>query len=364
MPSLLLRAIVLACLLPVFLLSTPASLSRAGDTTFSLKDAEKQVKKLAKGADPADLQAYMENMDAMEKLRSDLGAYCEANPDDVEACHLMMKLYEVNQLYGIEMKPGESPSQQRERYTGPYVKVIDTALQRMPDDAELHYWRARLHSFSEPICDQTGLDTANTQLPQAIDQIRTAIELEPANEHYRETLGIFLALSGDEAGGMRELQAVDDTHPVYVLLRDWHLLGAPEELLPDPAMTNLLVSMMTGWDHAVWRFRGYVFLGSAEELKGCARRSWPGFDIVPEPGPEGATIGRQVLLWKKDVITPAAKNAKDLDKYGNEEGFDGFYVSVTELVADSVAVQRRPHVHEGDTYCSVMLLNSRKVKAR
>ena len=118
----------------------------------------------------------------------------------------------------------------------------------------------------------------------------------------------------------------------------------------------------SGLTDARWRIRSYDFTGSIAELETRWQGSWPEFRWVLDDSDSEIPQADQVLLWKKDVISPAAASTKDIDKYSDKMEFDGFLVSAMQFVADSTAVQNNPRLQQGGTYCSVMLMNFRKVK--
>jgi hypothetical protein len=366
------RSSALVCLMCAVSISASAIPIRADQKPARLphSEIEKKIKQMAKEAQPEnDLRQYMENLKTIDEMKGQLADYCVANPNDMEAVTLMMNLYEVNQMYGVAAKPGETPAEQKQRYTDPYCRVVDGALGREPENPELHYWRGRLYAFSEPMLNEAGIDTVHSQMPRAILEMQRAVELDPKNDHYRESLGVFQCLAGNEAAGMKELQALSGgKHPVYVLLHDWSEIGVPEQLAFDARWTATVIDLLksSGLSYALWRVRAFNFAGSLSELEGHCQESWPGFKLVangsaPEPERER---GSQVLLWKGGAITSGPANFKDIEEIGEKMEFDGFLVSAIQAVADSTAVRRNKSLREGDIYCDITLINCRKVKSR
>jgi tetratricopeptide (TPR) repeat protein len=245
------------------------------------------------------------------------------------------------------------------------VAALEQALALVPDNADVHYWKARVLGLKGPVVRDNGLYFESRDLETAIRSARTAVDLSPEEPAYREVLAMLLLEDGrqDEAfDAIRPLRR--GTHPIARLLQGWE--GVP---IPDNAVAlahnaeNLAEQQMSRgrfMDYPKLRVRFFMVPSNASDIEAFYSKQWPGFELFPSaPETRGAptetAIYHQYLKEKKGALTPAT-TAEKLPAIPK----GGIMLAVTEF--HHVPAAARPTSQTGqaatpDVFCYLVLVN-------
>jgi tetratricopeptide (TPR) repeat protein len=296
---------------------------------------------------------------AKDLERADLGlrAYLAQHPESTAVTVLLMKIYgtrvalDTHRLIATG-SPGIAYA------TEPYSAILDRALQTAPKDAALHYWRGRLYAVHPSPPNQEP--TASPLLPQAIQEIRRAVALDPSVEPYRASLAYLLLSAGDFDKALALYEGLaNGTHPMYLLLRDWK--GMPEiegSVSHREGAFGISETFSAQVGYAGGRYRYFTYRGPAEDFEARCRKLWPSFRLVAgaTPGRGGGTRMGQHLHWNGAVLEPDAPGGRDPGI-----GAGGIWIEVEERLADQDPAKRPAGIGAGELYSAVQLRNEREL---
>jgi len=289
---------------------------------------------------------------AKDLERADLGlrAYIAQHPENTAATVLLMKIYGTRVAIDThKLIWTGTPGSVYE--TEPYSAILDRAIRTAPKEAALHYWRGRLYAVHPSLPNQEP--TASPLLPQAIQEVRRAVALDPSVESYRATLAYLLLAVGDFDQSLALYQGLaNGTHPMNLLLRDWkrmpEIQGSVSHREGAVGISETF-SALTAYAGA--RYRYFTYRDSAQDFEARCRKVWPSFHLVAGGG--GTRMG-QHLHWNGDVLEPDVPGGKDPGIGGG-----GIWVEVEERQGDQDAAKRPPGIAPGERYCAVLLRNER-----
>ena len=160
--------------------------------------------------------------DNIRQARKELDAHIESHQNDIEALIISVRLSIIEKLVTPTMiSKGKEPSDPNELFVPQHLN-LDQALKLQPDNAEAHYWKARLYGIRPPTISASGrLEKKNIDLDKAIHFARKAVQLDPQNVRYREALALYL-IDGQHRKEALEVMNTRATkrNPIYILLKD------------------------------------------------------------------------------------------------------------------------------------------------
>ena len=338
------------------LLSTVLLLAAATAWCEEGPDPVQRAQELMQTLDSGQGQSHPDST-AKDLERADFGlrAYLGKHPGDSAATALLMKVYGRRvTLDTFRLLSTGAPGITYE--TQPYATILDRAIQADPKSAVLHYWRGRLDSVHPSPPDQEP--TENPLLPQAIQEVRRAVALDPNEEGYRATLAYLLLASGDLDGSLTLYQGLaNGSHPMALLLRDWKRMPEIEGSASHREGAfgiSESFSALTGYAGA--RYRYFTYRGPAEDFEARCRKLWPSFRLVAggPPGHGGGARMGQHLHWNGAALEPDVPGGKDPGI-----GAGGIWIEVEERMADQDPAKRPPWIGAGELYSAVQLRNER-----
>jgi hypothetical protein len=309
-----------------------------------------------------------------------LARHLEANPNDVRALILSARLGRFRQVTEpIVTKGGDSLptfASLGAEYA-PYHAALNRALALEPNNAEVHYWKARLYGLTH---DWMGMLYGVTPPPategtlarayadSAVRFGRQAVELAPDRVPYREALAIYLILNdqdGEAAAVLRDVAG--GHHPMARLLADWEAIPVPPGAV---ALSGEARGMARMWmeegaiaDYPFLRVRMYVVMMPADSVQAFYRKRWPGFQLIPEEDERsGAARVRSFVQhsrWRSEGFVPVRNKAEIPD-----EATDGVTVALIEITNPPPEVRQKFPVPVGKVFCSLSFINVRRFDAR
>ena len=200
-----------------------------------------------------------ERKEVAEKLND----YLSQNPTNVQALMLYVHI-------GIDLGDDDFTK---------LHEALNKALEKEPRNAEVHYWKARL--YGEKMVN--SVDSAESA-ESAIKFAKKAVELNPDNDLFRETLVLYLA----EKRKFEEARVfIKNTrggkHPVYLLLRDLQYFPLHINTIFLPGETENLVKAVKDkgeiTDYHSLRVHVFSVPLSAEGLEDFFEKFLPEFNL-------------------------------------------------------------------------------------
>ena len=339
--------------LPVLAFLLAASAARCEEPPDPVLRAQQLLSALGSGERSGNPDSTSKDL-----AQADLGlrGHLQQHPEDAAAAVLLMKIYGRRvALDTFRLASTGAPGITYD--TEPYSGILDRALRAAPKDAALHYWRGRLYAVHPSPPNQEP--TANPLLPQAVQEVRRAVALDPNEEGYRATLAYLLLAGGDLDGSLALYQGLaNGTHPMYLLLRDWkqvpEIEGSVSRREGAFGISEVFSALL---GYAGGRYRYFAYRGSAEDFEARCRKRWPSFHLVAgPPGHGGGARMGQHLRWNGAALEPDSTGGRDPGV-----GAGGIWVEVEERLGDQDAAKRPPGIGAGELYCAVQLRNERQL---
>ncbi len=334
----------------------------------SLDAITRLADQLESGEEPGELDVpFWKLPEEMEQASAQIAAYLEVHPRETRAVILAARLYIAKYEWDIavgDLDPGSDTvtaglAQQHE--------ALDRLLEREPDNnAEAHYWNARLYGIQEPVEDDL-LRYRPRNLDKAIEHAQLAVELAPARSDYREALGLYLYAADrfhDAVTVTREL--ADGGHPMHRLLADMEALELPESATYSPTGTRALISLQesrgrfVGIAYGPLRVRVYTMPDTASELEQFLAQRWPDVSLfrINREESEGMTQTHYVQFfdWREDGLNPTA-NMNQMP----EDETSGLALTVVEVKNPTREILEKFDIKPVDTFCQIALMNFRPI---
>lgn len=216
----------------------------------------------------------------LEKAAEDLAAYRQEHTDDVEALILSARVGRLlTSLDSIVVNPDDGdPFQAAVEADAPWHAFLDRAIEIEQDNAEAHYWKARLYGVKYPSIENDIYYSKYADLDSAILFAGNAVDLDPQNVPYREALAIYLseAQRYDEALAAIKPAAGDD-NPIYLLLNDLQSVPVPGEATFSTHHTQGFTDTQGLSDYGELRVRAYIVPMSGSDVEAFYQDIWPTF---------------------------------------------------------------------------------------
>jgi tetratricopeptide (TPR) repeat protein len=319
---------------------------------------------LESGATPPGTPPTLEEL---ERTFEELRTYLDTNTDDVRSLILFARLGSVIDLSQPVMFSVNEDIPSSEDSYAPLHTALERAVTLEPDNADAHYWQARLYGVNEPtITDDGRLTSKSKDLNQAIHHGRRAVELEPDEPRYRETLALYLFAAGLTSDAIGVMQDVDGgKHPIYLLLSDLEALPLPKSAvlssIESKGFAEMQMSRGRYENYPELRARIYTFPGSASELESFFQTQWSGirlFENDRDENAEGAVVRTlaQHFRWRRGKLQP------DTEKNVSRALKDpkGILLMIIELRAPTESMRQRWGQLSADPFCVLYFTNLRK----
>ncbi len=302
---------------------------------------------------------------ALSEAAEGLNRYLDEHPDDVSALILSARLQRLQDLSETVVWSPSAGEQPPKRSLVAAHERLNRALALDSDNAEAHYWHARLYGIREPVVVDDVLWYRPRNLDKAIEHAQRAVELAPARSDYREALGLYLYAADryhDAVTVTREL--TDGRHLMHRLLTDMEALELPESATYSPTETQKFISLQESRGryvdigYAALRARIYIMPGTASELERFFARRWPDVSLfrMSREKFEGMTLSQymQFFHWREDGMDPTAKKNQI-----PEEKTSGLALSVIEIKNPTQEILEKFDIKPVDTFCQIQLMNFR-----
>ena len=303
-----------------------------------------------------------------------LSDYLASQPDDVEALLLAARLTRAEIMFTpvalsgkskMAQDLGEAEKSRREK-ADRAAGYCDRVVALQPNNAAAYYWKERLYGIRNFGWRNDTMAWVYVDLNLAVQAGRKAVELDPRNVLYRETLANYLARNRqrDEAiEVMRDVGA--GTHLMYLLLMDAKRIPLPDKaaFLPKETEDTVQSAVEGRWkDYPELRIYQYVLPMTIAEVEEFYRRSWPEFKLFKvgseKDGEDTFDNFVQLFLWRNNGFVPAAK-LEDIPKQPSE----GLRLSFTEAHLKKPRTPPFP-VPVGDPFCVLTIRDFRPTKAQ
>src|SRR2546422_146788 len=314
------------------------------------------------------------------KAATQLSDYLKREPNDVQALILSARLGRLGQIaQPLVVQRGDTLptfASLAAEYA-PHQAALSRALELEPNNAEVHYWKARLYGLSQ---SWIGMLYGITEPPPAVVALardygdsavhhgRRAMELAPERMQYREALAIHLILAQQEQEAATVLRDVGGgRHPMSVLLADWQAIPVPAGAVPLPERARGLARMMTDEvamsQYPFLRVHMYVVVMPADSVEAFYRKRWAGFQLIRteehKNGDARLRVYSQYLRWQGGQIVPARDKREIPD-----EPTEGIAVALMEIVNPPAEVRPQYPVPLGRVFCLLTFINMRRFAAR
>ena len=263
---------------------------------------------------------------ALERPEAHLGAH----PDDVDALILAAR-FERLAARAPEIVAAPDLSRAHER--------IDRALELAPQSAAAHYWKSRLFGVVV-LASEQRLRFEAIDVEAAIDYGSRAVDLEPDNLIYRETLAMLLAENLQPERALAVLEAVAaNQHPIYLLLQDQARLPIPDGAVRS-SLSHEEMQMIEGRqlidEYERLRTWAWVVEGPASEVERFYGTTWPDFELFRfQEHDLGAGVlnrGYHQYFTPNDDSWRVAESSEELPAAG-ETRVHGITLRVEEMIA-------------------------------
>ena len=335
--------------------------------SWVLEDAEELVSAIEaaeRGEEPpTDLPQDLDG--ALREAAEGLNRYLDEHPDDVSALILSARLQRLQDLSEAVVWSPSAGEQPPKRSLDAAHQRLNRALILDSDNAEAHYWHARLYGIREPVVVDDVLWKRPRNLDKAIEHAQRAVELAPARSEYREALGLYLyAADRYQEAVTVTRKLADGRHLMHRLLTDMEALELPESATYSPTKTQKFISFQesrgryAGIAYAPLRVRVYIMPGTASELERFLARRWPDVSLfrMSREKFEGMTISQyaQFFHWREDGMDPTAKKNQI-----PEIGANGLALNVVEIKNPTHEFLETFDLKPVDVFCQIYLMNSR-----
>lgn len=333
----------------------------------------------AEAGRPVD-RAQAEIMRDAAGAATQLTAYLDSQPNDVRAVILSVRLARFQQVARpVVVQRGDTVPTfaSLAAHYAPHHVALNRALKLEPNNAEVHFWKARLYGLGYDwmgmlygISDAPAEEAAPARVHRdsAVHYGRRAVELAPDRASYREALAVYLILNDQEQEAATVLQPVAaGRHPMSVLLSDWRAIPVPAGAVPLREQAHGLARMWM----AEGAFQGFPFLRTrmyvvtmpADSVQGFYRKHWPGFRLfLMESEQQGRARQRsfsQFLTWRNGRVVPTQTKEQLPD-----EPTEGMLVALIEITNPPAEVRQKFPVSLGSVFCSLSFINLRRFDAR
>ena len=281
--------------------------------------------------------------------------YLNLNPEDVQALILQVQI-------GIALK----------KNTSQLHEVLDKALNTEPGNAQVHYWKARVFGIEKKVIRDGKTFFEFNDYDKAVQFAKKAIELNPGNDLFRETLALYLAEKRKfEEARVFIKNARGGKHPVYLLLRDLQYFPLHNSTIFLPEATEGLMKAvkekgeLTDYNS----LRAHVFSVPiyAEELEEYFEKFLPEFNLfeVKRDKKKRITVYTQYLkFWDKDMYT-----VNTVDEIPNRPN-EGITLEIIQYTIKSSNIEDAPSFvkemlrvspsySEKEVFCKISYVNYR-----
>jgi tetratricopeptide (TPR) repeat protein len=315
----------------------------------------------------------------LAQANTEMKAFLDAHPDDVDAIILSVRLARFQETSGVGMVSGKNAEEElaqaaREKRARVDAQAarLDHALHLKPDRADAYYWKARIYGVSQPAIRNGRFVRVSIDLQEATRNCRRASELAPENAAYREALAQYLVMDekyDDAADVMRPVAG--GRHIISLLLADRKALPVPDKAVRNAMGTAGLadVEMENGriHDYPELRVDQYVINAPAAEVTAFYRKRWPEFQFFEAEHEKNNDI--EVRLWGQALIGPShalhpLASKHDFDKASKAETIDGMGLALVEFRQRSENKRKDlDGIPVGDVYCVLTVLDFRAAPA-
>ena len=252
-------------------------------------------------------------------------------------------------------------------------EALNKALEKEPENAEAHYWKARLYGTTEKVILDGKTSYKFSDYDKAVKFAKKAVELNPANDLFRETLVLYLA----EKRKFEEARVfIKNTrggkHPVYLLLRDLQYFPLHINTVFLPGETENLMKAVKDkgeiTDYHSLRVHVFSVPLSAEGLEEFFEKFLPEFNLfeIKRDKKKRTTDYTQYLkFWDKDMYTVnAVEDIPDLPQEGITLEIIQYTKKSSSSIDDAPSFVREllrlsPSYSKKEAFCKISYVNYR-----
>jgi hypothetical protein len=164
---------------------------------------------------------------------------------------------------------------------------VDRVLVNDPTNAEAHHCKAMLFGTRRPVVRGRSVSYMTCDLNSAVASAQMAVDLEPNNMTYRQTLANMLTAEGSFDAAVEMLSEYPGSHhPQCQIMNGFSGFTVPQDavFLGDESMTFGLRQVRSGMvsDFPQARVRIFAVPSSANDIEAFYRNHWPRFGLFEQ----------------------------------------------------------------------------------
>jgi len=247
---------------------------------------------------------------------------------------------------------------------------LDEAIEIEPDNAEAHFWKARLYGIKENVASGDDINFEFRDFEKALKYLKTAISLDLENIEYKETLALYLSSDRrfEEARIFTKL-AGDGKLPVYELLKDLQMFPLPPQAVFLPIETKNMIKVLKDngvlGDFPILRVHVFALNESATNVELYYEEQLPEFklfELTRDKKARVSTYGQFLKVWDGDMYT-----ANRIEEIPQDPG-EGIKLDVTSIYRKSGTNDPQwiselfkisPTLSERKAFCKIVYVNYR-----
>ena len=305
----------------------------------------------------------------IEALKQEMEDHIVMNANDVETMLLLVRLSFFNEtVVKNRLRPNEQYINPKEKFRD-QLELLDRAIELRPNNANAHYWKARLYGFHVPVIDNQGNSKKQSiDLERAIHFAEQAVLLDKPNQRYREALAVYHFTAGNRKAALEVMDTKEMTfNPVNVLLKDLDGFPVPEGTVYANEDSEIYSAMnleqKTIFNFPYLRSQVFVVPMTADQLEKFYQKRWPEFRFFRHV--EGQLFA-QYLIFGNEGLRPA-RNMGEARAWAQSK-LGGIALSVKNVDNPSAAEREKtPGGHRlpaslGEKFTYVFYLNDRTVQ--
>jgi hypothetical protein len=291
----------------------------------------------------------------LEDLTLRLATYLDHHPRDAQAWMLRVRLARLARRLETYQLTSDSNDADlaaiRAKSTVGYTEILemlDRARAAGVEEAEVHYWRARILAFRGPVLREGRRTQEPWNLPAALAEAREAVNLAPANDTYRVALASLLILDGRDGAALEVFEETggDRDHWLAQLLRDLCALSGPPGAIPVFELAEAFAEI-AGFEEtpaaaAGRRVRAYVVAAPPNEVEDHYHRRIPNLKFSESLSEHAG--GRVVTKRAWLLLTPEGLQPASEDEVQNTWSENSGRYALLLLVNHQGALPRNPIV--------------------
>jgi TonB family protein len=313
----------------------------------------------------------------LEQTTTEMKAYLDAHPDDVDAIILSARLAHIQGAHEQVTVSGggqqatdqlEQEAKQTRAWADALAGRLDHALALEPGRADAYYWKARIYGITQPVLRDNKFVHVPIDLQESIRDCRRATELAPDNVPYHEALAQYLIMDGkfdDAAEAMHTVAG--GQHIISLLLADRKALPVPDGAIPAGAEGFAEMEMERGriHDYPMLRVQTYLLQIPASDVVAFYQKRFSGLQFFELKGGSWKNKDMETHAWGQLLRSSGSglqplTSKRDFENLAKKESLpDGLVLNLMETRRKSPQAKDFLGIPVGEVYCFLTVVNGR-----